>query len=218
MQIIYLTKRNDMEPAIAVLLTVCALLLGWWIFRSWKARDLPAAAVVPRLSSAKTVTTEPFRAEGWGTYRFEKSDRTDSTSVVVAALAQAIDTAIPEHLVASALQPGQLVPYDAVEVRDLAKGVLSRVTGLDLELVEVDAASKTVDASKNLTYVMTMNTYSGKMNIGIKLVATLIVPPTNQVYLAALKTYNSAPEQGGPVGAGPDDVPELAPFEPAVPF
>ena len=209
-----------MDTALAILLLACALALGWWIFRTWKAQAAAAdyrPLQPPRLSAA--AAAEPFRAgEGWGTYRFEKSDQTDSTSVVVAALARAIDTAIPEHLVASALQPGQLVPYDATEVRDLAKGVLGRVGGLDLELVEVDATSKTVDASKNLTYVMTMNTYSGKMNIGIKLVATLIVPPTNQVYLAALKTYNSQPAEGGPVGAGLNDAPELAPFESAVPF
>lgn len=208
-----------MDSALALVLLACAIALGWWIFRGWKAqqaeRPLPFAAVAP---AAKT---EPFRAaEGWGTYVFDKTDRTDSTSVVVAALARAIDTDVPEHLVASALRPGQLVPYDATEVRDLAKGALLRVRDLDLALVEVDATSKTVDPAKNLTYVMTMNTYSAKMNIGVKLVATLIVPPTNQVYLAALKTYNSQPgkDEDGPVGAGPDDAPELAPFEAAVPF
>lgn len=208
-----------MDTALGLLLLACALVLGWWIFRNWQAQAADANAGAYRLSAAAaTATAEPFQTEGWGTYRFEKSDMTDSTSVVVAALARAVDSAIPEHLVASALQPGQLVPYDATEVRDLAKGVLGRVSGLDLALIEVDATSKTVDASKNLTYVMTMNTYSGKMNIGIKLVATLIVPPTNRVYLAALKTYNSQPEEGGPVGAGLGDAPELAPFEQTVPF
>jgi hypothetical protein len=207
-----------MDSALVLVLLACALVLvGWWIFRNWKAQQ--ATVYQPKMSAA-AAKAEPFQTEGWGTYRFDTTDRTDSSSVVVAALARAIDANVPEHLVASALQPGQLVPYDATEVRDLARGVLARVRDLDLDLLEVDATSKTVDAAKNLTYVMTLNTYSAKMNIGVKLVATLIVPPTNQVYLAALKTYNSQPDAGnaGPVGAGPDDAPELAPFEEAVPF
>lgn len=210
-----------MNSTLAILLTIILAGAAWW---AWRNRDFVQSVAMKRGITSQRVPlagrrTEPFQAEGWGTYRFQKAgDPTASTDSVSRALAEAVDLDVPADLVAGTLQPGQLVPYDASEVRDLARGVLGRVRGLDLELIEVDATSKTVDASKNLTYVMTMNTYSPKMNVGTKLVATLSVPPTNRVYVVALKTYNSPSEpEGSPLGAGPGDV-ELAPWEASVPF
>ena len=208
-----------MDSTISILLTIILAAAGWWAWTNWQARPTVYAPPL-RATAPPARSSEAFQAEGWGTYRFQKTDLPDltgSTSVLEQALARAVDRDVPADLAAGTMQPGQLVPYDASEVRGLARDVLRRVP-LDLELIEVDATSKTVDASKNLTYVMTMNTYSPKMNVGTKLVATLAVPPSNQVYVVALKTYNSPKEpEGSPLGAGPGDA-ELAPFEASVPY
>lgn len=110
-----------------------------------------------------------------------------------AVLAGVLDTALP--VTPSPMR--ESVPYTDEEIRQIVDNVLARVNDVsdsswDLRLVALDGIRKTVDGYKTLLYELSFAVYSPPRNIGIKLSATVVVPPTNMMYVQQLHTFNAA--------------------------
>jgi hypothetical protein len=194
---------------------VSALALGavmWTMYRerrqtsSFKtSRPLPPIPA-PRKPKAKVITPAPVgiqRARG---------DTGDLDSV----LSSVVDTAPP----VVPLPMRDSVPYTDEEVRQIVSNVLARINdngAWDLRLVALDGVSKTVDSYKTLLYELTFAAYSPPRNIGIKMATTVIVPPTNVMYIQTLKTFN-APVTDDPVrgSRGPQTEEEHAEWVPVL--
>jgi hypothetical protein len=111
------------------------------------------------------------------------------TDSLEASLASVIDRAPP--IKASSMR--ESVPYTDEEIRQIVANVLARVndvTEWDLRLVALDGITKTVDSYKTLVYELTFAAYSPPRNVGIKLSTTVLVPPTNAMYVTDLKSFN----------------------------
>lgn len=121
--------------------------------------------------------------------------------------------------------PKQDIPYDHDEVKRVMAGVLSAInaavppgsTPLDLYLVSVDAARKTSDAYKTLTYEGYVTAYSQRRNVAVKLFVVVDVTASGVLVPRQLvQSSAAAVDDGGIRAAG--DVDALAPFEPALRF
>jgi len=129
-------------------------------------------------------------------------------------LARAIDLAVP------APSPGEAVPYDTQEVKDVINTVLARVngrSGLDLVLVSMDAVHKTVDRFKTLSYSADVVVYSKAKALGAKLTAAVDVTSRGTLYVKVLRVHGSARDSSGATPANADGgLEQYAPFTPAI--
>lgn len=129
-----------------------------------------------------------------------------------AALAKAVDLAVP------APTPGEAVPFEDREVKDVVNAVLGRVnarSGLDLVLVSVDSVHKTVDRDKTLSYAADALVFSKAKAMGAKVTVAADVTARDTLYVRTLRVHGSARDSGG---AAPANAPgaRYAAFEPAV--
>jgi hypothetical protein len=121
-----------------------------------------------------------------------------------ALLASVVDVDIPATEVTS----GEIVGYTDDEVRTIVSNVLERTNGRgggkwDLRLVAIDSVRKTVDPYKVLLYELTFLVYIPVQNVGVKLAASVVVPPTNAMFLKSLRTFDppTLPENDHPRGS-----------------
>lgn len=132
-----------------------------------------------------------------------------------ALLSAIVDTTIPAY--ASGHDSQTAVPYRDEEIRTIINNILERAkdrdTGgaWDLRLVAVDAVRKAVDPYKTLFYELTFLVYSSRRNVGIKLAATVVVPPSNAMYVKSLRSFEPATPPGqdhprGSLGPGAEAV------------
>lgn len=113
------------------------------------------------------------------------------------------------------------VPYTNEEVRQIVSNVLARINdqgAWDLRLVALDSISKTVDSYKTLLYELTFAAYSPPRNIGIKMATSVIVPPTNVMYIRDLRSFNARATTDDPVrgSRGPQTEEEHAEWVPVL--
>lgn len=119
--------------------------------------------------------------------------------------------------------PKQDLPYDRDEVRSVMASVLRAVNDstppgtapLDLNLVSVDAARKTTDAYKTLTYEGYVTAYSLRRNVAVKLFVVVDVTASGVVVPRRLVQSSAAPANDGGIQAA-GDVDTLATFQPAL--
>jgi hypothetical protein len=122
-------------------------------------------------------------------------------------LASIPDSSIPvQKTVGGALDP---VPYTDEETRHIATNILARIndvssdTGLkwDLRIVSMDSVRKVVDPYKTLYYTLTFMAYSPRLNVGVKLVAEVVVPVSNAMYVEGVRQFSSSGGEEGPRGS-----------------
>lgn len=122
-------------------------------------------------------------------------------------------------------RPKQDIPYDQEEVKKVMASVVSAInaatppggTPLDLHLVSVDAARKTSDAYKTVSYEGYVTAYSQRRNVAVKLFVLVDVTASGvMVPRRLVQSSAAATDNGGILAAG--DVDALAPFEPALRF
>ena len=112
------------------------------------------------------------------------------------------------------------VAYGQAEVSALGRAVVARInscTPLNLYLVDVRSAAKSVDATQNAFYSLRLATFSRKYNFSRELAAELVVPAGGSaMYIASLAPTTDASDAGMPfieavagwVDRGPGGVPE----------
>ena len=118
------------------------------------------------------------------------------------------DVAIPVQKTVGALDP---VPFTNDETLHIATNILARVNDSpaaagaakwDLRLVTIDSVVKVVDPYKTLYYTLTLVAYSPRRNVAFKLVADVVVPVSNAMYVERVRQFSSSgTEDGGPRGS-----------------
>ena len=117
------------------------------------------------------------------------------------------DVAIPVQKTVGALDP---VPFTEAETRHIVTNILSRVndtagrgTRWDLRLVAIDSVLKAVDPYKTLYYTLTFMAYSPHRNVAYKLVADVVVPVSNDMYVEKVRQFSTSggDEDGRPRGS-----------------
>lgn len=115
---------------------------------------------------------------------------------------------------------GDAMPHTEDEIKAVLANVLERVNDastLDLRLVAVDNVRKTVDAYKTLYYTITAAVYSPPGNVGIKIQAGVVVPPSSVMYLHDLRTFNAQfPTDAVRASEGPATENHLATWTPVL--
>ena len=174
-----------MESWTLPLLSVLALgAVAWTMARERRHNTFVTPLPLPpipatRKPKARVLTPAPKPI------RKARGDTDDLESV----LASVVDATPP----VKALPMRESVPYSDEEIRQVVGNVLARVNDAadwDLRLVGLDGITKTVDSYKTLVYELTFAAYSPPRNVGIKLSTAVLVPPTNAMYVTALKSFN----------------------------
>lgn len=135
-------------------------------------------------------------------------------------LAKAVDRVVPVG------SPGEAVPFDEAEVKRVMQGAVDRVNagapGLDLVLVAVDNARKSVDRYKTLKYEADIGVYSKTRNISSKVAAAVDVSSAagGKTYIRTLRVHGAAKDDASPVAPsnGIGKLEQYAAFEPALKY
>jgi hypothetical protein len=116
------------------------------------------------------------------------------------------DVAIPAQKAPSHQEP---VPHTDEETRLIATNILARVNDAtardgakwDLRLVAMDSVRKLVDSYKTLFYTLSFVAYSPRRNVAFKIVADVVVPVSNEMYVERVRQFSDSDDDGGPRGS-----------------
>lgn len=92
------------------------------------------------------------------------------------------------------------VPFTTEETTHIVTNVLSRINDSakwDLRLVSIERVVKVVDPYKTVYYTLTFFAYSPLRNVATRLVADVVVPESNAMYVARVRQYSSRDKEDG---------------------
>lgn len=192
-----------------MLLTLAALLLiRHLVARCRRARPAPA----PPSRGGR-------RAERFELPLPEAESRTaprpgQAGNAMAAALRRAVDDAVPPPA------PGEVVPHDDGEIKELMDAVLRKVNAgpedLRLSLVSYEDVRKTVDRSRTIRYELTANVYSRQRTMSSVIAASVDVAADGVMYVRSLRPLVQ-PDAGGPAPSNADGFQgSFVAFQPAV--
>ncbi len=156
---------------------------------------------------------------GAGVYRMPHVMTTADLPALHAALRKA-QTPAPAAL-KNPRAAAEDAPVGDEESRAIARAIVGRANaadpGLGIELVELDSVQKTVDSYKTIRYVLQLNVYVRKTQMGAKLAAVVYVDTKDAMYFDVIKTYDAMSDESGVLGAVVDHH-ELSAFKQAVSY
>jgi hypothetical protein len=181
------------------------------------APALPGAAHASLRGERRTDGYTPHVAGVVRDYKHAAVPKPGRGSPLAPALARAVDAAgsLPP------MAPGDTMPHDSQEVKEMLAHVVRRINvrqpALALELVSFDNVVKTVDGYKTIRYVADANVYAKTKNVASKITVAVDLTATGKMYIRDLAVHGATKDTAWVTPSnGPGTEERYASFEPAL--